>query len=139
VQNAGTEREIDVSDVVGIEKTRMGTSVVEQRFDGMTRRLSETGSRREMVRTLAAGGLGLGLAGLGLHQAKAGGGKNLGARCKKSNECKGGYQCKKANSQNSCFAKTEKRCCKPIGAKCNDGCECCGVDVICNGGYCDQA
>jgi hypothetical protein len=107
------------------------------RFDSFSRQFATTSSRRSAMRTFAAGGLGLGLASLGLKSASAGGKKNLGARCKKSNECKGGLKCKKANSENGCFAKTEERCCKPLGAPCNDGCDCCGVSVICNGGYCD--
>jgi hypothetical protein len=91
------------------------------------------------MRTLAAGGLGLGLVRIGLKPASAGAKKKLGARCKKSKECKGDLKCKNSNSQNGCYATTEERCCKPIGADCNDGCECCGVDVICNGGYCQGA
>ncbi len=109
------------------------------RFDGFTRDLAGTATRRQTLRTLAAAGLGLGIAGIGLKGAEAAKSKKLGARCKKSKECQGGLQCKKSNSQNGCYAKTEERCCKPVGAQCDDGCECCGVDVICNGGYCDQA
>ena len=63
----------------------------------------------------------------------------MGERCSNKDTCSSGLKCKKANSQNSCYAETEKRCCKPIGAKCDDGCDCCGVDVICNGGYCQGA
>ena len=111
------------------------------RFDSLARGLSATDTRRGVVRALAAAGFGLGLAriGLGAESASAKKKKKLGARCKKSNECKGGLQCKKSNSQNSCYAQTEERCCKPIGAKCDDGCECCGIDVICNGGFCQGA
>jgi hypothetical protein len=111
------------------------------RFDSIAREMASTSTRRSAMRTIAAAGFGLGLAGIGLTSASAAkkGKKKVGARCKKSKECKGGLQCKKSNSQNSCYAKTEERCCKPVGAKCNDGCECCGVDVICNGGYCDKA
>jgi hypothetical protein len=46
--------------------------------------------------------------------------------------------CKKANSQKH-FPKTEKRCCVKEGGHCNDGIDCCGVDVICNGGFCQSA
>jgi hypothetical protein len=109
------------------------------RFDILSRKLAATSSRRGAIRTMAAAGLGLGLARIGLESAEAKKKKNLGARCKKSNECKGGLKCKKSNSQNGCYAKTEERCCKPVGSPCNDGCDCCGVDVICNGGYCDNA
>lgn len=110
-------------------------------FDGITRDLAGSATRRQTLRTLAAAGLGLGIASIGLKSTEAAKSKNkkLGARCKKSKECQGSLQCKKANSQNSCYAKSEERCCKPVGAKCNDGCECCGIDVICNGGYCDKA
>lgn len=109
------------------------------RFDVIAREFSTTSTRRQALRTLGAAGLGLGIASIGLKGAEAAKSKKVGARCKKSQECQGGLQCKKANSQNSCYAKSEERCCKPVGAKCNDGCECCGIDVICNGGYCDKA
>jgi hypothetical protein len=115
------------------------------RFDGITRELAGTSTRRQTLRNLAAAGLGLGIASIGLKSTEAAKGKKKGKkkdvteRCKQREQCGSGLQCKPANSQNSCFADTEKRCCKPVGAKCNDGCECCGVDVICNGGYCDQA
>jgi hypothetical protein len=89
------------------------------------------------MRTIVAGGLGLGLARLGLGAASADGKKKLGARCQKSSECKGGLKCKKANSENGCYDKTEERCCVKLGGSCNDGCDCCGVGVICNGGVCD--
>ena len=115
------------------------------RFDGITRDLAGSATRRQTLRTLAAAGLGLGIARLGLSSTEAAKGKGKGKtkgvteRCKKSDQCGGGLSCKPANSQNSCFAATEKRCCKPVGAKCDDGCECCGIDVICNGGYCSKA
>lgn len=108
------------------------------RFDALSRQLAATSSRRGAIRTMAAGGLSLSLARIGFGTASADDKKKkLGARCKKSSECKGALKCKKSNSENGCFAKTEERCCKPIGAPCNDGCDCCGVSVICNGGYCD--
>jgi hypothetical protein len=118
-------------------RERKERQVESTRFDTFSRELAGSSSRRSAIRTLAAAGLGLGLAGIGLTSAAAGGKKKLGQRCKKSSECKGGLKCKKANSENGCFAKTEERCCKPLGAPCNDGCDCCGVGVICNGGYCD--
>ena len=125
---------------------RKGHLVDSTRFDIIARDLAGTATRRQTLRTLAAAGLGLGVARLGLASTEAargkqGKGKKKGVteRCKKSDQCGGGLSCKAANSQNSCFAETEKRCCKPIGAKCDNGCECCGTDVICNGGYCDQA
>ena len=112
-------------------------------FDGITRDLAGRATRRQTLRTLAAAGLGLGIARIGLASTEAakrkGKKKDVTERCKTSEQCGGGLSCKPANSQNSCFAETEKRCCKPVGAKCDEGCECCGVDASCNGGYCDQA
>ena len=98
---------------------------------------------REVLKSVAAAGLGLGLARIGLGSASAKGKnkkkkKAVGVRCSKNDQC-GGLQCKVSNSQQSCYPENEKRCCKPIGAKCDDGCECCGIDVICNGGYCQGA
>jgi hypothetical protein len=112
------------------------------RFDSLARNLSTTGSRRGAFRTMAAAGLGLGLTRLGFDVAagkKKKGKKKLDARCKKSDECKGDLLCKNANSQNSCYDQTERRCCKKDGAQCEDSCDCCGVDVICNGGFCQGA
>ena len=113
-------------------------------FDGIVRNLNTAGSRRNALMVLAAGGLGLGF--LLAEDAEAKKKKNkrkkkksLAERCKKSDQCGGGLKCELANSQNSCFASTEKLCCKPIGARCDDGCECCGVDVICNGHICSTA
>jgi hypothetical protein len=108
-----------------------------RRFDAVSRQLGVASSRRGAMRALAAGGLGLGLARIGLQSASAGGKKRLGARCQKSSECKGALKCKKSNSEHGCFVKTKERCCKPLGAPCTDGCDCCDVAVICNGGYCD--
>jgi hypothetical protein len=92
---------------------------------------------------MTASGLGLGLLRLGLGGTAAKGkgkgkGKGVTARCKKTDECSGNLQCKKANSQHY-YEKTQKRCCIKEGGRCNDGFECCGVDVICNGGYCQSA
>jgi hypothetical protein len=102
--------------------------------------MASSTSRREALRSFAAVGLGLGLTRIGFDAASAAGKKKkLGTRCKKKAECAGGLQCKTSNSQNGCYAESEKRCCKPVGANCNDGCECCGVDVICNGGFCQKA
>ncbi len=112
------------------------------RFDALSRQFGAISTRRSALRTFAAAGLGLGLARGGIETSLAKKGKKkkkLLARCKKSNQCAGGLKCQKSNSQNSCFDQTQKRCCKPIGAKCDDGCECCGIDVICNGGFCQGA
>ncbi len=112
------------------------------RFDAISRELGAPSTRRSAIRTMAAAGLGLGLARRGFEAAdakkKKGKKKNVTERCKKTDQCKGGLQCKIANSQNY-YPETVKRCCKPIGDECDDGFECCGVDVICNGGYCQGA
>jgi hypothetical protein len=114
------------------------------RFDALSRDLAGTTSRRNALRTFAAAGFGLGLAGLGLRSTSAAKkGKNkrkkvVGERCKKSEQCQGKLICKIANSQNY-YPESEKRCCLEIGEHCEDGLDCCGVDVICNGGYCQGA
>jgi hypothetical protein len=108
------------------------------RFDSIARTLSTPGTRRGAFRALAAAGLGLGAARLGLDAAGAKGKKKVTARCSKTEECSGNLQCKKANSQNF-YPKTEKRCCVKEGGNCNQGIDCCGVDVICNGGQCQSA
>jgi hypothetical protein len=109
------------------------------RVDPLGKRLVTSETRRSTLRAMAAGALATGLGGLGLREALAKKKKSLGARCKKSDECKGKLNCKPTNSQNSCYDATQKRCCKKEGATCNDGCECCGVDVICNGHICQSA
>jgi hypothetical protein len=115
----------------------------EKRFDTLTKWLVASGTRRSTFRVLAAGAVATGLGGAGVRESAAKNKnkkkKSLSARCKKTDECKGSLLCKPSNSQNSCYDTTQKRCCKKEGAECNDGCECCGVDVICNGGYCQSA
>lgn len=114
------------------------------RFDVLARRLSGTDTRRGVFKTLAAAGLGLGLGAAGLGEAlgkkkqKGKGKKDVTARCKKSEECSGKLVCRKANSQHY-YDETVKRCCIEEGDPCDQGYECCGVDVICNGGYCQSA
>jgi hypothetical protein len=110
------------------------------RFDAITRTLTTTSTRRDTFRALAAAGLGLGALRLGLDQAdaKGKGKKKVTARCHSTDECSGTLQCQKANSQHT-YAKTQKRCCVKEGDPCNDGKDCCGIDVICNGGKCDNA
>ena len=100
--------------------------------------LTATGSRRLAVRAVVAGALAGGLHRLGAG-ARARKKKGLGARCQKQDQCKGKLLCKNANSQNSCYDQTARRCCRKLGAQCNDSCECCGVDVICNGHICQTA
>lgn len=114
------------------------------RFDSFTRILSVSDSRRGVVRTLSALGAGLGLtqfvpapiAEAGKKRKRK---KKLSKRCKKNKQCKGNLLCKKSNSQNSCFPSNKKRCCVKEGKPCDDSCDCCGIDVICNGGFCQSA
>jgi hypothetical protein len=110
-----------------------------KRFDRLGAWLGASDSRRTALRALGAGVLATGLSGLGLRESLAKKKKSLGATCKKTDDCKGKLLCKTANSQNSCYDQSQKRCCKKLGATCNDSCECCGIDVICNGHICDSA
>jgi hypothetical protein len=108
------------------------------RFDALARRAMVTESRRQAVKCMAAGTLGLALARVGITGFAAKKCKQVTRKCDESSECCDGLVCRRANSQHY-YDKTEKRCCKKVGAKCDDGFECCGIDVICNGGYCDRA
>jgi hypothetical protein len=136
------------------------------RFDKLTRELLAANSRRDVVKTVAAG-LGVGLAWLGLHEelskakGKKGKGKGKGKKnrkkrrrnknvdtkglrepCTETAECKGDLLCDVAYSQMSCPGQeTGKFCCvqTDVQKRCEDGCECCGLDVICNGGFCQGA
>jgi hypothetical protein len=111
-----------------------------RRFELLSTWLGKSDSRRSTLRALGAGVFATGLGHLGPAESLAKKKKKpLGARCKKSGDCKGKLNCKSANSQNSCYDQTKKRCCKKEGATCNDSCECCGVDVICNGHMCQSA
>jgi hypothetical protein len=129
------------------------------RFDELTRGLLSANSRREVVKTIAAGvGVSVGWLGLQQELTKARGkgkGKKKRRRkkhrhfntkallesCKTNKECVGDLLCQTANSQNGCPGNVGKVCCAQadVQAPCNDGCDCCGVSVICNGGYCDSA
>ncbi len=116
--------------------------MVGSRFEPFSRWLATHNTRRTTLRALAAGALAAGLGNLGPRESSAKKGKKkkiLGARCKKSADCKGSLLCTPSNSQNSCYDLTEKRCCKKEGERCDDGCECCGIDVICNGHFCQSA
>jgi hypothetical protein len=120
--------------------------------------LSSTESRRAAVRSLTAASLGLGLTRLGLGDALAGkkhkgkrkkkrknkneNTKELREQCLKTSQCKGDLLCKAANSQQSCPGQEFGTfCCveTDVQAPCEDDCDCCGLDVICNGGYCQSA
>lgn len=119
------------------------------RFDAIARHLAEPTARRAALKTMAATGLAVGLTRVGLHafptdakngkKGKKDKKKLLGERCTKSKTCANGLSCQIANSGSACAAETDKQCCKPIGARCDDGCECCGTNVICNGHYCQQS
>ena len=110
-----------------------------RRFDRLSAWLGASQSRRVTLRAVGAGVLASGLSGFGLREALAKKKKSLGQTCKKTDDCKGKLLCKLTNSQNSCFDASQKRCCKKEGARCNDSCECCGIDVICNGHFCQSA
>jgi len=124
------------------------------RFDAIARVLAGMSSRRSAMRAIAAGGLGLGLGAtaLGLEDALAGkhhrkhkkkknkkgtDSKVVRDVCTKSYTCQGDLVCEVANSENGCGQETGKHCCVPLGGPCEDGCDCCGVGVICNGKKCD--
>src|SRR5687767_6258536 len=128
-------------------------------FDRLVRRIGEEGSRRGLLRSaFAATVAGLGAASvLDADDAEAKSCKKkckkkyknidtdtIGLRqpCTKSSQCVGNLLCEVANSQNSCPGQeTGTFCCvqSEVQAPCDDGCDCCGVDVICNGGFCDNA
>jgi hypothetical protein len=62
--------------------------------------------------------------------------------CTKDSQCVGNLVCQTANSQDGCPGQASGTfCCgKPdVQQPCDTGCDCCGVSVICNGGYCDSA
>ncbi len=124
------------------------------RFDAIARHLAEPTARRAALKTLTATGLAVGLTRVGLHafptdakngkngkkgKKKKGPKKPLGETCTKSKTCANGLSCQIANDSQTCDGLSDKRCCKPIGARCDDGCECCGTNVICNGHYCQQS
>ena len=107
------------------------------RFEQVTRRLSNDSTRRNFCKVAGAGALGVAMARLGLGGAVAAC-KKVTIKCDENSECCGALVCRRANSQNY-YPKTVKRCCRPIGDNCNQGIDCCGVDVICNGGICQKA
>ena len=126
------------------------------RFDGLARELRATDTRRGAVKTLAAAVLGLGVARLGISEAdarrknrrrknkrqKGYHTKVLGEFCSNNKQCVNGLLCQIANSQNGFPERAnDPVCCVPtdVQAKCDSGADCCGVDVICNGGYCQGA
>jgi hypothetical protein len=129
-------------------------------FDSLTRNLTTTGSRRGAFRTMAAAGLGLGLTRLDLSEALAKKKRRkkrkkkvntsppplpppptqtLGQTCSETSQCIGNLLCQVSNSQQSCYPDNVHRCCVADGLPCDNSCDCCGLDVICNGGYCQGA
>jgi hypothetical protein len=133
-------------------------------FDRLARALSGSPSgsmtRRGVARLV--GGLAIGgslPALLGLAQAEAGKHKHkkhkkhkrhkkpvdttaLGGACVADRQCQGDLVCQIANSQNGTPERANQPvCCVPVDvhARCNDGTDCCGVSVICNGGYCQSS
>jgi hypothetical protein len=62
--------------------------------------------------------------------------------CSSDYQCVGDLVCQIANSQNGNPERANQPvCCVPpdVQAKCDNGSDCCGVSVICNGGYCQGA
>jgi hypothetical protein len=134
-------------------KERKENPMESTRFDAISRVLAGMSSRRNAMRTIAAGGLGLSLGATGLELEDALARKHRRHRkkknkkgtdtkvvrqtCQKTYQCQGDLVCQVANSENGCGQEVGKHCCVPLGGPCDDGCDCCGVGVICNGGYCD--
>ena len=106
-------------------------------FDSLTRSVVSDTTRRQACKVIAAGTLGVALTRLGLGATIAAC-KKATKKCDETSECCGDLVCRRANSQNY-YDKTETRCCRRIGEHCNQGIECCGVDVICNGNFCQKA
>lgn len=62
--------------------------------------------------------------------------------CTYDAECIGELVCQVANSQNGNPERANTPvCCVPpdVQARCDNGSDCCGVSVICNGGYCQSS
>jgi hypothetical protein len=62
--------------------------------------------------------------------------------CTYDGQCIGDLVCQVANSQNGNPERANQPvCCVPadVHAPCEDGSDCCGVSVICNGGYCQSS
>ena len=62
--------------------------------------------------------------------------------CTTDGQCIGELVCQVANSQNGNPERANQPvCCVPadVHAPCEDGSDCCGVSVICNGGYCQSS
>src|SRR4051812_2563314 len=104
----------------------MEAGMDDMRFDSLTRHLSTPDSRRGVFKTLGAASLGLGLLRLGSKETLAKHHNHRSKRKKKSpppptqylgdtcldvSQCVDGLQCEISNSQNSCYANAEQRCC----------------------------
>jgi hypothetical protein len=62
--------------------------------------------------------------------------------CSYDGQCIGELVCQVANSQNGNPERaTQPVCCVPadVHGRCEDGSDCCGLSVICNGGYCQSS
>ena len=62
--------------------------------------------------------------------------------CTTNEQCIGDLVCQVANSQNGNPERANQPvCCVPadVHARCENGSDCCGVSVICNGGYCQSS
>jgi hypothetical protein len=115
-----------------------------RKFDALARELTTGTTRRQACKVIGAGSFGVALTRLGLGDAAAKQKrkkKKLGQTCKKGNECKGDLGCQLTQADaDLCGTDSEaKRCCVPLGGRCDYGCECCGIDVICNGHICQSA
>lgn len=134
-------------------------------FDSLARALSEVRSRRSLGGLFAALTVVGSLSTLSLHEVAAGGKHKhhhkkpkkhkrrkkrpnttdtlvLGQGCTETKQCQGDLVCQVANSQNGFPERANQPvCCVPVDvhAKCDTGADCCGVSVICNGGYCQSA
>jgi hypothetical protein len=113
-------------------------------FDALARQLSTGTTRRQAAKVVGAGAFGVALTRLGFGEAaakKKGKKKQLNQTCKKGNECQGDLGCQLTQADpDHCGTDSEaKRCCVPEGGRCDYGCECCGLDVICNGHVCQSA
>jgi hypothetical protein len=115
-----------------------------RKFDALARELSAGTTRRQAAKVIGAGAFGVALTRLGFGDAaakKKRKKKKLGQTCKKGKECQGelGCQLTQADLDHCGTASEAKRCCVPLGGRCDYGCECCGTDVICNGHVCQGA
>lgn len=108
------------------------------RFDNLTRRLAGGGSRRRVLRSLAATGAAAVLARFGATEASAAEAAactGLRQVCQRRRECCGGGRRDCARLSRDCDKdrlRGETRCCGTEGAPCGDSsCFCC-IGFVCN-------